>query len=438
MDGKVASAPAFYIGRRNNANGGRCEVKPPDFAVPWMNQYCMPDFDPRSFIITAAVLGGLCSFIFFVLRKSFPSSIHGINEWGFACLLMSVSAVLFALRQVLPTLISSLLGNVLLVAGVMSMYVGLHNFHQSDDRMPKAPMAIALLLIAAVLFWATSVQDSYRGRVIIVTSANAALFAACGVLILRMQIKRRFAECYTACMFFFVAFVSCARFAVALFTQEHGNPGPDLSVIQHVYLATFAISLVGLALGFILMVNSELQRQLRHIAMHDGLTGILARGPFEVQMENEVRRSKRYRQPVSLLVIDLDDFKSINDRYGHAVGDAVLRDFVRRSRPVLRTHDAFARIGGEEFAVLLPNTTEAEAFVVADRLRASISTGSGLDVPRYTVSVGAAERCEATNTGAGLFEAADRALYRAKNSGKNQVALPHPVQESATREWRPA
>lgn len=161
------------------------------------------------------------------------------------------------------------------------------------------------------------------------------------------------------------------------------------------------------------------------LANIDTLTGALSRRNFLNLAEQELTRSTRYQLPLMLLMLDLDHFKFINDRHGHAAGDAVLHGFVQTVMAVLRESDLIGRIGGEEFAVLLPNTTREGGRALAQRIiesvRASPVDVCGEHIP-YTVSIGAG--CLSTETSfATLLGLADAALYRAKNAGRNRLEV---------------
>ncbi len=166
---------------------------------------------------------------------------------------------------------------------------------------------------------------------------------------------------------------------------------------------------------------------LRVEAMHDGMTGLLNRTAFLDHMKSELARSERDGLPIGVLMIDLDHFKQINDINGHAAGDSVLKEVAKRVTRVLRKYDVVGRLGGEEFAVLLPrcNTTQSRSLAtrVLDAIRTEpISAGAAqLDV---TASIGA---CSTEQTldriPEALLAAADSALYRAKHGGRNRVEL---------------
>jgi diguanylate cyclase (GGDEF)-like protein len=170
--------------------------------------------------------------------------------------------------------------------------------------------------------------------------------------------------------------------------------------------------------------NARYVDRVRQLAYRDGLTGVFNRRYFESRLIDEVTRAARYGGGVSVLMIDLDHFKSVNDDFGHMVGDDVLRMvsaiFVRQLRKV----DVVCRYGGEEFAVVLPATQGASAAAVADKLRRSVANTEfpGVSHP-VTVSIGIAEFPANGITRDDIVRAADAALYEAKAAGRNQVCL---------------
>lgn len=160
--------------------------------------------------------------------------------------------------------------------------------------------------------------------------------------------------------------------------------------------------------------------RLERIAATDRLTGAANRASFEEQLLAEQQRPDR--APFSVLLFDIDGFKRINDTWGHARGDAVLKEIVRRVRATLRSSDTLARWGGEEFAVLLPQTDAAEGRVVAEKIRHAVAHQSFDRVGEVTASFGVAMG-QGGETGAILLGRADEALYRAKRNGRNRVEM---------------
>jgi len=170
--------------------------------------------------------------------------------------------------------------------------------------------------------------------------------------------------------------------------------------------------------------RKEMETELVRLATTDGLTGVSNRRSFLDLGERELRRSRRYQSPLSVLMLDLDFFKQVNDKYGHAAGDEVLKYVARTVLMTLRETDIVGRLGGEEFAALLPETNGARAMEVAGRLRDKIAQAEiecGEAAIKVTVSIGVTERQELDDI-AGMLKRADDAMYKAKGGGRNQVS----------------
>jgi two-component system cell cycle response regulator len=158
----------------------------------------------------------------------------------------------------------------------------------------------------------------------------------------------------------------------------------------------------------------------------DGLTQIANRRRFEEEAAREFGRARRYGRPLSLILFDIDRFKQVNDTYGHLCGDIVLKKIVELTRPLLRREQVFARVGGEEFAILCPEGGPEDARKLAERVRSRLArhefSQSG-DAFRVTCSFGVASLMAETAAVQELYEAADRALYRSKEAGRNSVTV---------------
>jgi diguanylate cyclase (GGDEF)-like protein len=167
----------------------------------------------------------------------------------------------------------------------------------------------------------------------------------------------------------------------------------------------------------------ERQRELEQLARTDGLTGLLNQRAFKERLEEEFRRALRHGDPLSLLMLDLDHFKRLNDRRGHPFGDRVLRRIAEVTVEAVRETDLVARCGGEEFAVILPRTSLNGALTVAERIREAIEA-LDLEGERTTVSVGIAGFPGSHARSAELLvRAADEALYSSKRAGRNRTRL---------------
>jgi diguanylate cyclase (GGDEF)-like protein len=165
---------------------------------------------------------------------------------------------------------------------------------------------------------------------------------------------------------------------------------------------------------------------LEGLATTDPLTKLYNRRHFETAARAELARFQRYFRPLSILILDVDHFKSINDRFGHAAGDTVLTAIADACRSIKRATDIAARIGGEEFAMLLPETNEEAALSFAERLRQEISECAPIirgEKLALTASVGVAMATRHTTRAGALLQAADEALYQAKRTGRNRVCV---------------
>jgi len=170
--------------------------------------------------------------------------------------------------------------------------------------------------------------------------------------------------------------------------------------------------------------RKTMEDELKRLASTDPLTGADNRRSFLEKGAYELLRSRRYNHSLSFLMMDVDHFKTINDTYGHSTGDEVLRTFVLKSLKILRKTDIFGRIGGEEFAVILPETDRELALNIGERLRQKLSeiiVESDLGKVKFTVSIGLTMFEDESDTLVAIMGRADSALYKAKEAGRNRL-----------------
>jgi diguanylate cyclase (GGDEF)-like protein len=182
-------------------------------------------------------------------------------------------------------------------------------------------------------------------------------------------------------------------------------------------------------LGTVALEHVALYRQTIELAITDGLTGLYVQRYYKERLRDEVYRAQEHKLPLSLLMIDVDNFKNYNDRYGHLVGDRVLKVVSQVLKESVRTVDLVARYGGEEFSVLLLKTPAIGAQTVAERIRQKVEEQeiiASQEATHITVSIGVAELIPSYKEVEKFIDAADQALYRAKGEGKNCVRLAKP------------
>jgi diguanylate cyclase (GGDEF)-like protein len=192
------------------------------------------------------------------------------------------------------------------------------------------------------------------------------------------------------------------------------------SPMQSMYLATYSFGVLLLSISGILLASEQLRKEMERLLKYDALTGALTRRAALEYGEDELARIRREGSDFSVLMVDIDHFKKINDQYGHQVGDRVLMDVIRKVEQTLRRPAAIGRYGGEEFLVLLPNTNREQAFQIAKRMQSHL--GGTLENPKVTISLGGAVAAM-TDTLQTVIGRADHALYIAKNAGRNTIVM---------------
>jgi diguanylate cyclase (GGDEF)-like protein len=202
------------------------------------------------------------------------------------------------------------------------------------------------------------------------------------------------------------------------------------ALLESVWLSvlSFEALLFTIAIAFILLAMAKERAERRHktAAMIDPLTGISNRRAFLEEGEENLARQVNDPRPTAVMLLDLDNFKSINDHYGHAIGDRVLEIFAEVASSCLRRIDLFGRLGGEEFAALLHDTTRERASAVAEQIRSSFAAATR-EVEGHpidgTVSIGVVIAYDAVLNLSALLAQADHALYRAKDAGRNRIEI---------------
>lgn len=371
--------------------------------------------DPRTVILLAGIMGGMMSVVLFFMRRNYPTSILGLGEWSSAAGLIFISTLLLGARGAIPDLASVVGGNLLLLVGLAQFHIGTQRFL----GLPGWTRPWAGLILASLpgMVWYTLVEPHYGARVmamsflmIIFTATHAWTIVRHGVSSLASYL------CIAALL------VQTLAQTLRFFSAFGTTPDSSLFILsptQTYFVTTYAFCLLVLSIGVVLMATDKLRAEFEHMARHDSLTGALTRRAFLDACEQELERDRRKNRVSSLLIMDLDHFKAVNDSYGHQAGDRVLVDFVERVGGLLRRPDKLGRFGGEEFVALLPETILDEALAVAERIRAGVEQARAQ--PGCTVSIGVATSVPGEGTMDTILGRADEALYRAKAAGRNCV-----------------
>ncbi|MFU8831810.1 MAG: diguanylate cyclase [Wenzhouxiangella sp.] len=366
---------------------------------------------------------------------------RSLEIWTRAVVVQAVFWVLFTFAREAPVWVTVVLVNTLSVLAIAAYFHAVRVFFGLPER--QVLLLLIVLIIAIGNFWFTYQQPSFDARVALVslsggglmlwtaaTLINQAGLAVAGILnrVTGTAIAR--AARLTAIVFLGSAGGLLLRL---LDTVVHPGISAAESLAQQAALVVFAVMPITTSFGFLLLHAGRANARLRILAATDPLTGALNRRAFESFSDNIFASCQRLDRPVCALMLDIDHFKRVNDIHGHDVGDRALIAFHDCLVQCLRQEDVVARMGGEEFAVLLPGADEPGGVLVAERIRSSLRSivdQGQLDGLDMTVSIGVAQYHFPGDNLADMLKRADKALYMAKRSGRDRVAAAEPTAET--------
>ncbi len=322
----------------------------------------------------------------------------------------------------------AMIASVAMVAsGMALLYVGVLRFF--GQREPRGWLIVFCTLITVIGVYFTVIDDRIEIRRLIVSVVVAAmsLLLARGLFIYRIRslsvpIYFLIVMSLSNAIFYGIRTLETLRFGVPVDGAFRSTPTETA-----LYLIALIITTLW-TFGLIILVNQRLSTELEQRATTDELTGIANRRHFLELAQNEIQHALRFNRPLALALIDIDRFKQINDTYGHAVGDQALLVWTHLCQNNIRQIDVFARFGGDEFVVLLPETMHEQAYDVVEQVRSALIAepmNLGGQTVRMTISSGIASLASDVDTLDTLLERADRALYRAKEAGRNCVVAEH-------------
>jgi diguanylate cyclase (GGDEF)-like protein len=352
------------------------------------------------------------------------TTITAVAWWGFAHLLRAISVVLFGLYGSVPDVVSIDISNAILFTAFAFTWTGARVF----DHLRPQP----ILLFSGAALWLVAcrmplVAESFNVRVLISSGIITAYTWATAYEFWRGRSEPLVSRWPAIFMLF-------AHGALYLLRTPFGAMLPwsptRNDAFESVWLTvlSFEALLFTIAIAFILLAMAKERTEHRHktAALIDPLTGVPNRRAFLQDAEAQLKRQPLNRRLVAVMLLDLDNFKSVNDRFGHATGDRVLQVFAEIASRAMRRMDLFGRLGGEEFAALLFDVTRERAVEIAEEIRASFAAASSEVDGRpvvATVSIGMVVSHDAGLDLAALLAQADHALYRAKDNGRNRIEI---------------
>ncbi len=386
----------------------------------------MEGLDIRTLALTNLWLGmflGVGSLVFARIHPLFIS----FKQLGVSYFLFSIGFFLLSGRGYIPDFISIIVANMLIYIGFTLLIWGVLKFlHVNSNAFEKISiLLLTILLILFVIF--TYALPNIGARVVSISVIIASISFYAGLTVLRnykntsLTFMRFLGGTFIFCSFIYM-------FRVYLSIRELYMDNFIVTEIIHA-LSLIMLQFVTIVSCFSLTITAsqQLAQKLAVQASTDSLTGIYNRRAFDELAEKSTVKAQRERQPISIIIMDIDFFKQVNDQYGHQIGDRVLQEFSLRLKSSLRQYDILARYGGEEFTLLLPDTNVKTAMIIAEKLRVKIAQPlfilENSTVLSVTSSLGVVTSQEDNKDWQQLISFADQALYQAKESGRNCVKL---------------
>ena len=380
--------------------------------------------DNLTLLFSLALTSGLMALSLAVTSRQ--GQCDGLRLWAAALACESLAWTLGTLRESIPQIWSVLLINLFISTAQAIKLGAVYEYRDLPwPRWRSLLPVLAMLLVLIVL-----PAEDFRGRLIYGSLVYIVQFAMLARALRFERAARSGAWWLIYGATLAVLPILALRIAFAWHSPANIEPqltqSPSSAQVM-VFVSLIALNLLG-ALGFILLGKERAEREIRKLAMVDGLTGILNRRAFMDRAEQELAGALRNRQPLSLLMFDIDHFKRINDEYGHAAGDMVLVEISRLLAQRLRKQDSFGRYGGEEFCILLPATEESGARALAENLRQAVEVrqlvaGEASISVTISIGIGVCQTfCADCHVDFNrILKDADRALYQSKAAGRNRV-----------------
>lgn len=381
----------------------------------------MPKFDLKTIIFMSMLLTFMLSMLLAITRTH-HKEVNGPGYWAVGNLVIGLGMVLVLMQLDSPKAL--FLPGMALIGAGLSLYInGIQAFigRKPDHRIP----IVVFVLLALIDVYFMLVHHDMQLAIVL----SALIFSAIYFYSARLTFSRD--EGLVGNLFWIV---SSLYLLMALLMLGRSVFASQASAEVFESFATWPINAYTFMLGavsqffisslFVLILSYKLNQNLESIATIDGLTNILNRRGLEDAASKMQDMCKRINLSMTVILIDIDHFKKVNDKHGHLTGDDVLRHVAKVVAGILRASDVFGRYGGEEFCAFLPNTTESDAIGLAERIRIGVEA-SPLKLEnatiKTTISIGVADSVRAGYDFKGLVAAADGALYGAKNGGRNQV-----------------
>lgn len=369
-------------------------------------------------LVISCLIALIMSGILFVIARNYPKNIHGLREWYQSSFILALTLPLFLARDIIPDLLSIILANLMILVCFMMMNLGTRKFAGVHSRNNNQLLFLFICAYVLLFAWFTYVQPNVTMRVICISLFTTIVTVDQLILVLK-KLPNTTGRNMLVVALAGVILTRVVRLGSIALGYDHPTGVFDVSMFQLIFLATPAIMIPLATISYIMLASEKLHHNLEFMNHHDDLTGCFNKKAGIKELEREVSRARRYNHNFSIMMIDLDNFKSINDTYGHLEGDRVLVDFAQKAKSAIRETDQLSRFGGDEFLIILPNTSLHEAKLSSERIHQAAKHSSS----SWTVSIGIAEWHGENDSLDALLTRADKSLYLSKKLGKNQTQI---------------
>jgi diguanylate cyclase (GGDEF)-like protein len=372
---------------------------------------------PLTILIISFFVALTMSGVLFIISRTYPKDIRGLTEWSSSVFVIALSLPLFIARDMIPDVFSIVLANLMVLIGFMMMNAGTRKFAGAPPRINRTGLLLFVFSFVLLFAWSTYVQPDVGMRV-----ATLNIFTLIVILdLLVLALKELPGTTGRNILVFSLAILIGFR-VVRLGGLMLGLDQPtgvfDTSISQLVFIAIPSVTIPLGTISLIMLASERLRQDLEFISRHDDLTQCLNKKSATDELRREIAHAKRYGNTLSIMIVDLDNFKDINDIHGHLQGDQVLIDFSIKAKAHLRETDQLARFGGDEFMAILPDTDLEHALLVANRLH---EAGKASRPIAWSVSIGISQWLGDDDSLADLLTRADKALYQSKALGRSQT-----------------
>ncbi len=383
----------------------------------------MIEFDIRTLSYVTMLVCLMMAGVMLLLARVYPDS-NSTRFWALGNTFIAIGFLLLGLRDLIPSILSIPVSNTLITLGYIYLLIGISTF--VNHKILIWPFVAITVFIFTSFSFFTYITPNITARIVIISLVISGIgFYSIWVLNKDKRNEFQFLEFLLSWVFIVHSTYLLAR-AYVTYVETPILDFMNTNTLQALsFFDVFMFSIL-ITFGFSFLLNKELQSRLKYLSETDSLTGILNRGAFLKLIEQQSDHHKKNQTPISLVMIDIDHFKQVNDTYGHKVGDKALVHTTNIINSKLEKEQVLGRLGGEEFCIALPDTNLVKAIDIAQEVLSSLSSSPLIEdsiTLNLTISIGVAEHQSNSNKIEDTLQYADEALYKAKEAGRDCVKV---------------